>query len=556
MARKYYIDSFGPTQFKILTESEARQYTNESAFQQRYANITNTDLPSQVLCVVEGRFGKNNAISVNDRYYPDNFWDEQLAKEQTQFLLKKGLMYCLFGHVDSSLSDKDVEDGIVAAIVTHLEVVHQPITINGKDYDPGDLFGRAVVIEMGGKNSGKSLHTLLSLGSEISISSRGLGEYLIGETYKTEDGKNLPIMNPDTYELETFDFTRLPGISDAEVHMVRDNKNPQVKEAAEFPNDYIEDEDDDLDFEFESLEIPETALKAINESVDSLIFTINKKENDMAKLNSTQVQQVLEQANAKIASLTAKLEEAEQERDDAIAKADELEKKLDEKPAEPANETVEAGTEPEELKENPAPIKAEVTKEEKAPEEVDTTELAEFKAIADTPKELQDTLNAVQETLRKCEEDLDELEKAKADNEELKDELKEKENQIEECKKVLESYVKLGSVDALTQMVEANRKLKADARKQRLAQFTEHYSVKKGITQESVKRIIESTKSVKAAKAVLDSLPNVNPNKGLYKRQVETALKAQPQTTSDFRTFAESYIAKAEKSRMGRSYTV
>ena len=134
MTRKYYIDSFGPTQFKILTESEARQYTNESAFQQRYANITNTDLPSQVLCVVEGRFGKNNAISVNDRYYPDNFWDEQLAKEQTQFLLKKGLMYCLFGHVDSSLSDKDVEDGIVAAIVTHLEVVHQPTTINGKDY--------------------------------------------------------------------------------------------------------------------------------------------------------------------------------------------------------------------------------------------------------------------------------------------------------------------------------------------------------------------------------------------------------------------------------------
>lgn len=546
-----FIDSWTCSNYQILNESQASKYRNESSFQAAYANIKEAGLSPECLAIIEGRWSRNGAISVNDRYYPDNFWDEQLAKEQTQFLLRKGLMWMLFGHVNRGIEDKDAENGLVAGIVTHLQVIDQPTNINGRDYEPGDLFGRAIITSM---DAGKNTYALLSLGSEISISSRGLGEYLIGETYKTEDGKNLPIMNPDTYELETFDFTRLPGISDAEVHMVRDNKNPQVKEAAEFPNDHIED--DDLDFEFESLEVPETALKAINESVDSLIFTINKKENDMAKLNSTQVQQVLEQANAKIASLTAKLEEAEQERDDAIAKADELEKKLDEKPAEPANETVEAGTEPEELKENPAPIKAEVTKEEKAPEEVDTTELAEFKAIADTPKELQDTLNAVQETLRKCEEDLDELEKAKADNEELKDELKEKENQIEECKKVLESYVKLGSVDALTQMVEANRKLKADARKQRLAQFTEHYSVKKGITQESVKRIIESTKSVKAAKAVLDSLPNVNPNKGLYKRQVETALKAQPQTTSDFRTFAESYIAKAEKSRMGRSYTV
>lgn len=547
-----FIDSWTCSNYQILSESQALRYKTESSFQAAYTNIKAAGLSPECLAIIEGRWSKEGAISVNDRYYPKGFWKEQLAKEQTQFLLRKGLMWMMFGHVDRGIEDKDAEKGLVAGIVTHLQVIDQPVTINGKDYEPGDLFGRAIITSM---DAGRNTYVLLSLGSEISISSRGLGEYIVGETFTTEDGKRLPIMNPKTYEIETFDLTRLPGIPDAEIHMVRDNKN-QTTESAEPQN--FEDDDDDLDYEFESLELSENQLTSINESINSLIFSINQKENDMAKLNSTQVQQVLEQANAKIASLTAKLEEAEQERDDAIAKADELEKKLDEKPAEPANETVEAGTEPQEPQENPAPIKAEVTKEEKAPEEVNTTELAEFKAIADTPKELQDTLEKVQETLRKCEEDAAEIERLRAERDNLRADLDDKEKEVAECGKVLESYVKLGSIDALKQMVEANKKLKTEARRQQLAKFTEHYSVKKGITQESVKRIIESSKSIKAAKQVLDSLPNVKANKGLYRKSESTSLKnsLDSQVTSNFRTFAESYIAKAEKSRMGRSYTV
>lgn len=542
--RFHIVDSFACQDFRLCSESEVKEFRNESSFQAAWSNIEDKQINPECLAVIEGRWSKNHAVSVNGRYYGD-FWEKQLAKEQTQFLLRKGLMWMMMGHVDRGIEDKDAEKGLIAGIVTHLQVIDQPCTIHGKDYEPGDLFGRAIIINM---EAGRNVYTLLANNIDLSISSRGLGEYVIGETHQTEDGQNLPIMNPDTYELETFDFTRLPGISCAEVHMVKDNKNP----AAQFETD--ETDDEDFDFENESLEVNETELSPINESLNSLIFTINKKENDMPKVDGLKLKRVLEEANAKIASLTARLEDAEQERDDAKAKVDELEKKLDEKPADVVKETIEAGTQPEEEKGNLAPIKAEVTKEEPAPEQVDTTELAEFKAIADTPKELQDTLVAAQETLRKCEEDVDALNKAKEENDELKADVEEKEKDLQECKQALESYVKLGSIQELTAMVESNRRLKAEARAQKLQAFTEHYSVKKGITQESVKRIIESAKTIKDAKAVLESLPNVNPNKGLYRN--EAKINAKSANIPAKRTFAESFIAKAEASRKHKSYTV
>ena len=566
--RKLFVDTWTLENYTVLSGSQAKQYTSESAFQERYADIQKTGLSPQIYCVVEGKFGKNMAVSVNGRLYGKNFWDIQLAKEQTQFLLRKGLMYCLFGHVDRGIEDKDVEEGIVAAIVTHLEVIKQPTTINGKQYQPGDLFGRAIVLDMGGKNAGKSLYTLLSVGSEISISSRGLGEYIIGETYETEDGQRIPIMNPETYELETFDFTRLPGISDAEIHCVRDNKAEkssiatdrfhQLKDAMSGEStDFDNDEDDDVTFE--SIEVPKEMLDRIKETANTLIFNINQKENNM-KLNGVQVQRVLEDANAKIARLTAKLEEAENAKADAEAKADELQKKLDEKP-----ETIEAGTKPEETPMDVATAKAEETPSVPAnTKEVDTADLGSFEAglkpaedlkkyqdIAETPEELNDTLVKVEETLRKCEEDLADFEKVKADKEKLEADLAEKEKDLEDCKTVIESYVKLGSVEELKAMVETAKAIKAEARQSKMKAFVEHYSVKKGITQESVKRIIESSKTVKDAKFVLESLPNVNPNKGLYRKAESVTTTAQPKLSS----FAESYIEK-EETRRSKKYTV
>lgn len=566
--RRLFVDTWTLENYTVLSGSQTKQYTSESAFQERYADIQKTGLSPQIYCVVEGKFGKNMAVSVNGRLYGKNFWDMQLAKEQTQFLLRKGLMYCLFGHVDRGIEDKDVEEGIVAAIVTHLEVIKQPVTINGKSYRPGDLFGRAIVLDMGGKNAGKSLYTLLSVGSEIAISSRGLGEYIIGETYETENGQRIPIMNPETYELETFDFTRLPGVSDAEIHCVRDNKAEestiatdrfhQLKDAISGESKDFDNEEDD-DFTFESIEASKETLNRIKETANTLIFNINQKENNM-KLNGKEVQRVLEDANAKIAKLTAQLEEAENAKADAEAKADELQKKLDEKP-----ETIEAGTKPEETPMDVTTAKAEETPSVPAnTKEVDTADLGSFEAglkpaeelkkyqdIAGTPEELNDTLVKVEETLRKCEEDLTEFEKTKADKEKLEADLAEKEKDLEDCKTVIESYVKLGSVDELTAMVETAKAIKAEARQSKMKAFVEHYSVKKGITQESVKRIIESSKTVKAAKSVLESLPNVNPNKGLYRKTESVITTAQPQLSS----FAESYIQK-EENRRTKKYTV
>lgn len=561
--RRRFIDTWALENYTVLSEEQAKQYTSESAFQERYADIQKAGLSSQIYCVVEGKFGKNMAVSVNGRLYGKNFWDIQLAKEQTQFLLRKGLMYSLFGHVDRGIEDKDVEEGIVAAIVTHLQVIKQPTTINGKTYEPGDLFGRAIVLDMGGKNAGKSLYTLLSVGSEISISSRGLGEYIIGETYETEDGQRIPIMNPETYELETFDFTRLPGISDAEIHCVRDNKTNESQQLKDdTPNESLTiDDDEDDEFTFESIDASPEVLTRIKESADALIFNINQKENNM-KLNGVKVQQVLEESNAKIASLTAKLEDAEQAKADAEARADELQKKLDEKP-----ETIEAGTQPEETPTEVSTVKAEETPSVPAnTKEVDTADLGSFTAglkpaeelkkyqdIAETPEELNNILVKVEETLAKCEDDAAEVERLRAERDNLKADLDDKEKDLQECKTVIESYLKLGSVQELQAMVETAKAIKAESRKSKMKEFVEHYSNKKGITQESVKRIIESSKSIKDAKSVLETLPNRDVTKALYRKTESIGSKSQ--VTSGFETFAESFINKAE-ARRTRRYTV
>lgn len=548
--RQLFVDTFSCSNYQVLSESQAKAYTNESSFQELYANIADAGKRPTVLCVIEGKFSKNNAVSVNGRYYGDHFWEKQLAKKQTQFLLRKGLMQMMFGHVNRGIEDKDIEDGTIAGTVTHLKVIDQPTEINGKQYKPGDLFGRAILLEMGGKNAGFSTYSLISSGSQISISSRGLGEYIIGETFRTEDGVDIPIMNPDTYELETFDFTRLPGISDAEVHMVKDNQT----------NEHIDittDKNDEDEFLYESLEVQDNELQGINESLDKLIFNVDKKETNMANVNGAKLQSVLEEANARIASLTAKLEDAEQakanaekERDDAMAECDKLKGDLAK-----AQETVAAGTAPEEPEENAEAEKKDAEADAPTPEkteEVDTTELEKFKAIADTPEELEVTLTKVDETMKKCESDAKELKDVKAKLEEAEDKLKEKEDECDRAEEVLESYVKLGSIESLKAMVEANKKMKMEARDRAISQFTQYYSVKKGITLESVKRIIDGSKSFKDAKMTLESLPNVNPNKGLWTGESNNS-QTQPQSTS-LSSFAESMINRMEN-RRNRTYT-
>lgn len=553
MKKQLIVDTWSLSPYKVLSESESASYRNESSFQSLYTNITNSGIGPKVLCIIEGRFGKNRATSVNGRYYGEHFWDKQLAKEQTQFLLRKGLMWMMFGHVDRGIEDKDAEKGLVAGIVTHLEVIKAPTEIHGVQYNEGDLFGRAIIIDM---EAGRNTYTLLSVGSEISISSRGLGEYIVGETHQCEDGSQIPIMNSDTYELETFDFTRLPGISDAEVHMVKNASN----ENETF--DYNEEED----FSLESANVSKKLLNSINESMNNLIFNIQTKENNM-KINGVKVQQVLEEANAKIASLTAKLEDAEEatkkaeeERDAAIEECNALKSKT---------ETEEAGTDPQPLATSPEEVKKLETPSVPAnTPEVDTANLGEFtagqkpieelekfKEIADTPEELNEVLVKANETLQKCKEDAEELDKLRQENDELKSDIEQKDKDLKDAEVALESYIKLGSIAELKAIVESNLKLKKEARLQKIKQFTEHYSIKKGITQESVKRIIESSTSIKAAKEVLESLPNKNANAGLYKGESKMPFKSIKESSS-MKTFAESYIDKEESRRKQKSYTV
>jgi hypothetical protein len=519
-----FVDSFGSSPYKIYESiDDISRFKSESSFQSAYSNLEHAKLSDRVLCVIEGRFGKNNAISVNGRYYGDLFWNIQIAKPQVRFLLKKGLMWQMFGHVERGIEDKDAEKALIAGIVTHLEVVQTPF----ENYNVGDLFGRAIIVDMGMGNAGQNLYTLLSVGCELSISSRGLGEYLENEYYTTDEGERLPIMNPETYELETFDYTRLPGISDAEIHTVKDNTDnegysTQSKESKQNKRLHIK--------------------QLIKEGANDLIFNIKEstlqkkveliKENNM-KIKPEDIQQVLESSNAKIAKLTAKLEDAEE----AIKKAEE---EVSAKDAEIAK--IKAAAVPEVDTTNLNQVQADPQA---------TADLEKFKELAGTPEELEVTLIKTEAVLQKCEEDAEELEKSKDELTKKDDEIKEKEGQLQKAESIIKSYVTLGSVDKLTKMVESSKKAIAESRQGKLAQFTQMYSNKKGITLESVQSIIKSSKSIKDAKVILESLPDkANVKAPVMPKIFKTESINEPELLS----FSESYIAKAEKRRQ-KSYT-
>ena len=112
---------------------------------------------------------------------------------------------------------------------------------------------------------------------------------------------------------------------------------------------------------------------------------------------------------------------------------------------------------------------------------------------------------------------------------------------------IIKAYTKLGSIEQLTNIVESYKKVANESRNAKLAQFTQAYSNKKGITLESVQAIINSSKSIKDAKIILESLPNKAQIR--IPSKVNYANESIQQNSNELKTFAESYISKEENRR-------
>ena len=161
-----------------------------------------TTLPPGVLSKVSGPFFFPGGTSRNERYYPQELWEKALKQPRVQEKLKNLVMY---GTVFHPKSEPPIED--YSHVITNLWIDRDPIS--GKRVGMGEAY----ILDT---PRGKVLNTFLKLGSKWCVSSRASGAYISGKT--TESGAQ--VVDPDTYQLDTFDFTPDPGFLDAHPRLV------------------------------------------------------------------------------------------------------------------------------------------------------------------------------------------------------------------------------------------------------------------------------------------------------------------------------------------------
>lgn len=205
-----------------------------------------------ILAKVSGPFFVPEGTSRNKRFYSKALWEKCLARPDVQSKLSEKRMFGTIGH-DEPIDDKALRDGKLSHIMTGLAV----------EKDGVQGYGECLIVNT---PAGQILNTFLRAGAKLYTSSRALGKFV---------GKNdddIPIVDENSYELQTFDFVLDPGFLQA---------NPQLAE---------------------SYKKFEETFKQVNET---LPIKIKKGENNM--------DQLLEKSMNEAASLRSELSGAAKE---------------------------------------------------------------------------------------------------------------------------------------------------------------------------------------------------------------------------------------------------
>ena len=167
-----------------------------------------------IIGIVEGQFFQPDGMSRNKRWYSRKLWDNVLASPDVRNRLASRTMYGEIGHSDGPVTDMTLRDGSVSHIIADLWIDEK-----------GRGMGRAYIIDT---PKGRLLKTYLGAKSKLKVSTRGEGVYLDGETH---DG--YPIIDPDTYELQTVDFVLNPGFMETSAKLTTAQKEdftPQLEQ--------------------------------------------------------------------------------------------------------------------------------------------------------------------------------------------------------------------------------------------------------------------------------------------------------------------------------------
>lgn len=155
---------------------------------------------SSVLAKVSGVFFVPDGTSRNKRFYPKSLWEKAIGNANIKEKLASRRMFGTIGH-DQVINDMAILEGKVSHIVTGLSIDSE-----------GKGIGEALVLDT---PAGKALNTLLRAGCKLFVSSRATGKF-------NGEHKGMPVVDENTYDLNTFDFVIDPGFLEA---------NPSLKES-------------------------------------------------------------------------------------------------------------------------------------------------------------------------------------------------------------------------------------------------------------------------------------------------------------------------------------
>lgn len=163
---------------------------------------------SAILGFVEGSHFVPGGHSRNGgRFYSNGLWEKQIGKnEDVKRMLNDRSMFGTIGH-DSEITEKEIREGLPTHITTEMALEKDGI----KGYAKSEILDTP---------SGNLLATYLRAGTNLYVSSRADGSFL-KEKIKGPNGGKVDELDPDTFQLERFDFVVKPGFLEA---------NPKIKE--------------------------------------------------------------------------------------------------------------------------------------------------------------------------------------------------------------------------------------------------------------------------------------------------------------------------------------
>ena len=375
-----------------------------------------------------------DGVSRNQRFYPRKLWERQLSLPRIRERLANRMMLGCIGHDEGCVTERDVSSGKVSHIVTNLTLRE-------------DNQGIAELLILN-TPAGRNLYTLMKAGSRIKISTRAQGQFIEGQTHN-----GLPIVDPETFILETLDLVLEPGFIETD---------PRLQESLDQVNKKV---NSIIESRTRTISSKNSSTKTIKESKGENIMEISEQLiNEIRSASSVYKTMYEEQKKLR--------EEAEAEKKEAEKEAEECKKELAK--CEEALKTYKA-----------------------------LGEAADISAMIEgysnlgfsSPTEAEFILNQLQEEAEDAvkEEDVEDIKK-----------------DIEEAATKLAAYEALGSVEDLKAMKEAAEELVDKLDKKEEDEVVERLSSKYKLPESLVRKFVETTEDEEEAeKEIEESLPTI-----------------------------------------------